>query len=182
MDRLQVIADTERWVREIVVGLELCPFAARPLERGTIRYRVCEEADREGIYRGVLAEMVAFLSLPESEAETALFIVPRGLEDFDDYLDLLYALEEVMPEAGLEGVLQLASFHPDYLFEGASPDDPANYSNRSPWPMFHLIREDLLAEALARYPHPEEIPRRNIRTLRALGVEEIRRRAGFGRT
>ena len=176
MDERTIVETTRRWVREIVVGLNLCPFAARPLERETIRYRVCGETSMDGIYRALLAEMDVFVALPEEEAETALFIVPRGLEAFDDYLDLLYGAEQAIPEAGLAGVLQLASFHPEYLFEGAPEDDPANYTNRSPWPMFHLIRAEGLARAVAGYPDPEKIPERNIRTLRELGLAEMQRR------
>ena len=171
-----IVAATRRWIREVVIGLNLCPFAAAPMERETIRYLVCPERRPEAIYRALLAEMEVFVQLPEEQVETGLFIVPAGLESFDDYLDLLYSAEQAIPEAGLEGVLQLASFHPDYLFEGAPEDDPANYTNRSPYPMFHLIRSEGLARAVARYPDPEQIPERNIRTLRELGLAEMRRR------
>lgn len=176
MTEAAVRAATERWVRELVVGLSLCPFAAAPLQGGRIRYTVCGAENFEAIYRALLAEVEAFLGLPPSRAETGLFIVPQGLQDFADYLELLGAAEEALGTAGLDGILQLASFHPDYVFADAAVDDPANYTNRSPYPMFHLIREAGLAAALESYPDPEAIPVRNVRKLRALGLEDLQRR------
>ncbi len=172
----QALAETRCWVEKLVVGLNLCPFAAAPLKAGRIRYVHCAERDEEGIYRALLREMETLLGMDESEAETCLFVVPEGLADFHDYLALFEAAEGVIPEAGLEGILQLASFHPDYCFEGAGAEDPANYTNRSPHPMFHLIREAPLARALEKYPDPEAIPERNVSLLRELGLEEMRRR------
>ena len=109
-----------------------------------------------------------------AQQETALLVVTEGLAGFSEYLDLLALAEQAVSEAGLSGVIQLASFHPDYCFAGAPADDPANFTNRSPYPMFHLIREDALEAALASYRHPERIPERNVQRLRALGLEGIR--------
>ncbi len=176
MTEVAVRAATERWVRELVVGLNLCPFAAAPLQGGRIRYQVCAEAEFEAIYRALLAEIEAFLGLSPYAAETGLFIVPAGLSDFDTYLDMLDLGERALAAAGLEGTLQLASFHPDYRFADAAADDPANYSNRSPYPMFHLIREAGLAAALETYPDAAAIPERNLRRLRQLGLGELARR------
>ncbi|MEN8177935.1 MAG: DUF1415 domain-containing protein [Pseudomonadota bacterium] len=167
---------TEQWVRTVVVELNLCPFAAEPLSQGRIRYVVCEESEPEAIYRALLLEMEGMLSLPEAEVETSLLVVPQGLASFESYLSLLYSAEEAVLEVGLEGILQLASFHPDYCFEGVAQNDPANYTNRSPFPMFHLIREASLERALSSYPNPELIPQRNIEKLRSLGLTEIQRR------
>jgi hypothetical protein len=172
----QALAETRCWVEKIVVELNLCPFAAAPMKGDRIRYVHCAEQDEEGIYRALLMEMEALLELDETETETSLFVVPAGLEDFEDYLDFFVTAEGVIPEAGLEGILQLASFHPDYCFEGAGADDPANYTNRSPHPMFHLIREAPLARALENYPDPEVIPERNMALLRELGLAEMRQR------
>lgn len=164
------------WVRQVVVGLNLCPFAAAPLKNGRIRYHLCREVGEEAIYRALLSEMETLIGLPLSEAETSLFVVPRGLQRFEAYLDLLDVVEAAIPEAGLEGVLQLASFHPDYRFAGSDGDDPANYTNRSPYPMFHLIREDSLAQALKHYDNPEAIPERNLLLLRSMGLQAMRER------
>ena len=172
----QALAATRCWVREMVVGLNLCPFAASPMKGDRIRYVLTQAETAEGIYRDLLSEMETLIGLPLSEVETSIFVVPKGLEDFDDYLDLLEVAEGVIPEAGLEGVLQLASFHPDYCFEGSDGDDPANYTNRSPYPMFHLIREEPLAQALETYPDPEAIPERNMALLRSMGLEAVRAR------
>ena len=172
----QALAQTRCWVEKIVVELNLCPFAHAPMKGDRIRYVHCAEQDEEGIYRALLTEMEALLALDEAEVETSLLVVPAGLEDFQRYLDFFEAAENVIPEAGLEGILQLASFHPDYCFEGDAADDPANYTNRSPHPMFHLIREAPLARALETYPNPEAIPERNMALLRELGLEEMKRR------
>lgn len=176
MTSSKTLDETRRWVEQVVVGLNLCPFASAPMKGERIRYVLCSEHAVEGIYRALLTEMERLTGLPESEAETCLFVVPQGLERFDDYLDLFEIAETAIPEAGLDGILQLASFHPDYCFEDASTDDPANYTNRSPHPMFHLIREAPLARALESYPNPEAIPERNIALLREMGLAEIEER------
>lgn len=164
---------TRDWLARFVIGLGLCPFAADPYRQGRIGYVVCEATADDAIYRAFVETVEALLAQPPEQQETALLILSRALADFDDYLEMLDALERGLHEAGLSGVLQLASFHPDYRFEGAPEDDPANYSNRSPYPMFHLIRERELAAALARYPQPETIPVRNVARLRALGLSGI---------
>lgn len=167
---------TRCWVEQVVVGLNLCPFAAVPVKAGRIRYALCEATDPEAIYLALLQEMETLIGLSETVAESALLVTPYGLADFEAYLDLFQIAEAAIPEAGLEGILQLASFHPDYCFSGAEPDDPANYTNRSPYPMFHLIREAPLARALERYPDPEGIPERNIALLRRMGLSAVRER------
>lgn len=171
----KVIQRVQAWLQNLVIGLNLCPFAAAPLRAGRVRYTVCDATEPEIIYRSFLQELDAFLGLPATQAETGLFILSRGLGDFDDYLDMLADLEHTLAEAGLEGVVQLASFHPDYVFVGSDPDDPANYTNRSPYPIFHLIREQELERVLVNYPDPEAIPQRNIERLRAMGLAKLRR-------
>jgi hypothetical protein len=173
MQTEQVISSTRYWLQQVVVGLQLCPFASQPLRQDSIRYQVCEHSDDNAIYAALLDEIIAFPGLPVQQAETALFIVPQGLRRFDDYLDLLHAAEAGIDASGLSGTLQLASFHPDYRFAGSSADDAANYSNRSPYPMFHLLRESLMEQALANFPQPEAIPERNIRRLRKLGLQHM---------
>lgn len=170
----QVIERTRQWLERMVIGLNLCPFAARPYEAGRVHFAVCDETGQEAIYRAFLGELDDFITSDPEQLETALFIPSRGLGDFEEYLDMLALFDEALLQAGLEGVVQLASFHPDYRFEGAAADDPANYTNRSPYPMFHLIREAGLEAALANYPHPEQIPERNISRLRELGIEGIK--------
>ncbi len=176
MNEKKVIAETDLWVREVVVGLNLCPFAAGPLQRGGVAYRVCSETRPATIFRALMEEILAFVEAPAAAVETELWIVPEGLLHFDDYLDVLYAAEQALEDLELAGEVQLASFHPRYRFQDAPTDDPANYTNRSPHPMFHLLREDLLEQALANYPHPEAIPQHNLERLRQMGLEALERR------
>jgi len=164
---------TRRWLERFVIGLGLCPFAAVPFRQERIVYTVCESETLEEIYEAFLFSLRDLVLADPEEQETALLILSRGLADFDDYIDALGVLEGALGDAGLEGVIQVASFHPGYRFRGTPADDPANYSNRSPFPMFHLIREDGLAEALNTYREPEAIPERNVRVLRELGVDRI---------
>jgi hypothetical protein len=105
--------------------------------------------------------------------ETTLLVLTEGLEDFDDYLDLLEIAEALLADRGYEGTFQLASFHPDYVFADAEPDDPANFTNRSPYPMWHLLREAGLERALEHHPDPEGIPARNVEAMRELGHEAL---------
>lgn len=169
----EVVAETRHWLQRIVIGLGLCPFAAAPFSAGRIAYAVCESGDDEAVYQAFVKTLEGLLLASVEEQETALLIVPRGLASFDDYLDVLEMLEQAIEHGGFAGMVQVASFHPGYRFDGAPADDPANYSNRSPYPMFHLIREAGLAAALAAYPDPEQIPERNVARLRELGVEGI---------
>jgi hypothetical protein len=169
----EAILACRQWVEEVVVGLNLCPFAAQPMGQGRVRFHATPADQLETIYQSFLQELDQINRLDEAEVETALFIIPRGLEQFSDYLELLTLAEEVIAEAGLEGLFQLASFHPDYRFEGATADDPANYTNRSPYPMIHVIREAPLSRALESYPNPEQIPQRNVQLLRDMGIERV---------
>ena len=170
----EAVALTRRWLERFVIGLGLCPFAATPYRLERIVYAVSDATRFEDIYPSFLWTLEGLVLADPAEQETALFILTDGLSDFDAYLDALATLEHAVTDVGLDGVIQLASFHPDYRFEGAAPDDPANFSNRSPFPMFHLIREEGLAAALAGYRDPESIPVRNVRRLRELGVSRIR--------
>ena len=172
------IAATRRWLERVVIGLDLCPFAARPYHGGRIRYTDCAASDPEEIRRALYEEIASLLQRePGSDSsapQTTLLVLSVGLADFDVYLDVLASAQVDLEDSGLLAHLQLASFHPDYRFSGAPAEDPANYTNRSPYPMFHLIRQDSLGEALAGYPNPEAIPERNIERLRALGLARVR--------
>lgn len=165
---------TRAWIEHFVIGLGLCPFAAAPFNADRIGIRVSTAHDAEGIYQAFLSLLFEMFTSDPAELETALLVVPAGLASFDHYLDMLETLENAVLEAGAEGMVQVASFHPQYTFGDAAADDPANHSNRSPYPMFHLIREDGLAAALESYPDPDAIPARNVERLRALGMQGIR--------
>ncbi len=174
-DSSQIIKQTQCWLSSFIIEHNICPFAKREFDRDSIHYEVvisdkienqlqeliysCEQLDRE--------------TAVENGLETSLLILPNGLEDFDDYLDFLDLANELMHKQGYEGVYQLASFHPDYCFDGVDVDDASNYTNRSPYPMLHLIREESLEKALEHYPNPENIPTRNIKYTREKGQKSI---------
>ena len=165
----QVIAETRNWLERAVIGLQLCPFAAVPHLNDRVRY--CVSAQRSGV--GLLEELCHELrTLQDADplkCETTLLIHPHVLTDFLEYNDFLDACDAAIAELGFEGELQVASFHPDYRFAGTEPSDVQNYSNRSPYPMLHLLREASVTRAVATYRDIDDIAERNIATLRELG-------------
>lgn len=165
----------QRWVEQLVIGEGLCPFAARPMAAGRVRVVCADATAADDVYRDVLAEVEYLLMADVESVETTLLAVPKALADFDDYLDVLAACEEALEELGLESELQIASFHPEYVFAEEPAGDASHYTNRSPCPVFHLIRQESITRALANWPDPEEIPRRNRERMRELGVEYLRR-------
>jgi hypothetical protein len=169
----QVLALTRQWVESMVVGLNLCPFASPVVRHNTLRYVVSEETDTESLAAFFLQELALIHESDEKEIATSLLIMPKAVPDFYDYLDLLDLCEGLLEEAELEGVFQLASFHPGYLFGGVPANDISHWTNRSPFPMFHLIREDQMSKVLKHYKNPDEIPERNIQRLRELGREGL---------
>lgn len=169
---------TKRWLEKIVVGLNLCPFARLPFTEGRVRYVVYEGADVVRLAELLVQEARYLVRTPVSELETSLLILPEALPDFFDYLDFLEEAEWLIRENGLEGAIQVASFHPDYQFEGTEKEAPENYTNRSPYPMLHLLREESVGQALENYQDPEKIPERNIEKMRRLGIEGIKRLLG----
>lgn len=164
----QAVSQTRAWLEGFVIGLGLCPFAQAPFLAGQVSMPVCRASDFEALYREILSLILDFVQAGPDERLTSLVLVPRGMDEFGDYLDLLAELDAALDQSGLRGIVQIASFHPAYRFADTPADDAANYTNRSPVPMFHLIREDHLAAALAAYPDPEAIPERNVRRLRSL--------------
>lgn len=161
------------WFERVVLGLELCPFAARPWREGAIRFAVTEENEEIALLQALESELQWLDEQPETE--TTLLILPRALADFSEYNDFLDRVDELLRTGGWEGRYQVASFHPDYRFaDSLGEDDPADWSNRSPYPLLHLIREDSLERALAAHPDPEAIPERNVRLLRGLNRDQMR--------
>jgi hypothetical protein len=170
----QVVAErTRRWISSVVIGLNLCPFARRTFEAATIRYAVSDARDERSLLEELAGELRHLVSCPASDVETTLLIHPRVLADFLDYNDFLDAAERLVGDLGLRGVVQIASFHPDYRFAGADPHAVENYTNRSPYPMLHLLREASISAVAADTPELLDIPRRNVETLRSLGSEAI---------
>ncbi|MGJ0489911.1 DUF1415 domain-containing protein [Methylobacter sp.] len=167
----QIISATQAWVDSFIIGYNICPFAKRERERGSIYFTVNRTADIEYFLEHLIQECERLDS--DDGIETILLIYPEAFTVFADYLDYLDIAERLLIEQGYEGIYQLASFHPGYCFEGAASDDPANYTNRSPYPMLHLIREESIERAVAAYPHPENIPERNIELTRRLGLAKM---------
>ena len=166
-----VIALTRRWVEKAVVGLNLCPFAKAPHAKGQIRYVVSEARDAEALLVDLLEELRRLESADPGEVETTLLIHPQVLNDFLDYNDFLEIADAAVAELGLEGVLQVASFHPRYQFAGTQADEMGNYSNRSPYPCLHLLREESVDKAVEAFPEAEKTYLQNIETLESLGHE-----------
>jgi hypothetical protein len=157
----------------VVIGLNLCPFARRVFETERIRYAVSAARDEGALLEELGRELKYLASCRSSEVETTLLIHPRVLANFLDYNDFLDAAERLVGELGLQGEVQIASFHPDYRFAGTDARAVENYSNRSPYPMLHLLREASISEVAMDVNELLDIPRRNIETLRALGIERM---------
>ena len=166
-----LITATQTWLKTIIIDYSLCPFAKRELDRGSIYFSVNHETDIERCLLDLLSEFERLNT--DDGIETSLLIYAEAFKDFDDYLDFLELAEAVLSDQDYEGIYQLASFHPDYRFEGAPKDDPANYTNRSPYPMIHILRETSLEKAIDSYPNPEQIPERNIELMRELGIAKV---------
>ncbi len=167
-----VIVQTKKWIVEVVVGCNFCPFAAREIKGNSIHYQVETATELAACLQSFLQECVR-LDQDETLA-TTLLIFPGGFQRFDEYLELVALAEKLLKKSGYEGVYQVASFHPRYRFAKTVADDPANYTNRSIYPMLHLLREEQVEKALARYPHPEKIPDDNIDFARAKGEAYMR--------
>ncbi|AJD48937.1 hypothetical protein S7S_12625 [Isoalcanivorax pacificus W11-5] len=168
-----LIEQTRRWLEEVVIGLNLCPFARRPLQAGQIHFEVTHATDAGTLLTDL---HLALTALDNNKAiDTTLLIIPGMLADFEDYNDFLSLCDALLERFEWEGVYQVASFHPHYQFEDTEPADAENRTNRSPWPMLHLLREDSVSEALAHYPDPEQIPQRNIARMQALTADELAR-------
>jgi uncharacterized protein len=168
-DPQKIIAHTEKWIQTVVVGCNFCPFAAKPLRLKNIAYTVLETADTVSAVAALRQEL---LRLDATDAiETSFIIFPNDFSDFLTYLAMLEKAEKFLRKADYEGVYQIASFHPAYCFADADPDDAANYTNRSPYPMLHILREASVAEATANYAAPDQIPTQNMAFAQQKGMD-----------
>jgi uncharacterized protein len=169
MSEDDVIRDTRDWLERAVIGLNLCPFAKAVHTKNQVRYVVSEATTPEDLLEDLRRELGFLEDVPAEQVDTTLLIHPHVLGDFLDYNDFLAIAEDTVADMGLEGVLQVASFHPDYQFEGTKKDDITNFTNRSPYPTLHILREASVDKAVAAYPDPEEIYEKNMETMRKLG-------------
>jgi hypothetical protein len=171
----EVVAATRSWLEKAVIGLNLCPFAKAVHVANQIHYVVSNAQTTEALLADLACELQTLAAADTAQVETTLLIHPRVLDDFLDYNDFLDIADAAVEELGLTGTIQVASFHPQYRFADTEPDAIENYSNRSPYPMLHLLREDSVERAVATFPDAGHIPERNIETLRRIGHDGWRR-------
>lgn len=168
-DNHPAISKTQQWLEKIVIGLNFCPFAKKEFVNDTIRYQVSNKGMLEAALTEVAQELENLAKHPETE--TTLLIFSTGFRQFEKYLDLVDFANELLIDLGYEGEFQIASFHPDYVFEGENDDSPANYTNRSPYPTLHFIREQSMEKVLAVYQEPEMIPENNVNLAHEKGAK-----------
>ena len=164
-----IIDGTRLWIERAVIGLNLCPFARAPFQHGRVRLRVSQARDAEGVLDDLCGELQSLHAAHPLECETTLLIVPHTLADFLDFNDFLDQADAAIEVLKLEGEIQVASFHPDFCFADSAADDVANCTNRSPWPILHLLRESSIERAVDAGADTDDIYRRNVDTLHRLG-------------
>jgi uncharacterized protein len=165
------ITDTVRWLERAVIGLNLCPFAKAPHVKGQVHYAVSQAKGLEGLRDELIEQLQALAALPADVRETTLLIVPQMLRDFLDFNDFLDEADGVLQELDMEGEFQVASFHPDFQFADTAPDDITNFTNRSPYPTLHLLREESIDRAVEAFPEAWTIYETNMATLQKLGLQ-----------
>ena len=167
----KTVRPVRQWVETMVVGMNLCPFAKRELVKNRVRFVTTTSTTQEQLLMALQAELELLNTDPS--VETTLLIHANVLQDFHDYNQFLGYADSLLVEMGLEGIYQIASFHPHYQFDGTKPDAAENYTNRSPYPMLHLIREASLERAIADYPEVDQIPEQNIALMNELGQDKL---------
>ncbi|ANQ26211.1 MULTISPECIES: DUF1415 domain-containing protein [Vibrio] len=167
-----ITQQVDQWLNDVVIGLNLCPFAAKPQRNKQIKIFVSEASQEEALLEDILLQLIELSNTEPEKLETTLVVVPNMLDDFWDYNLFIDWVEGLIKQQDWEGIFQVATFHPDYCFGGAEPEDDENLTNRSPYPIFHLIREESMEKVLKHYPDPESIPDTNIARVSALSEEE----------
>lgn len=167
-----ITQQVEQWLNDVVIGLNLCPFAAKPQRNKQIKIFVSEATQEEALLEDILLQLIELSTTEPEKLETTLVVVPNMLQDFWDYNFCIDWVEGLIKQQDWEGIFQVATFHPDYCFGGAAPEDDENLTNRLPYPIFHLIREESMEKVLKHYPDPESIPDTNIARVSALSEEE----------
>ncbi|MCW8880213.1 MAG: DUF1415 domain-containing protein [Kangiellaceae bacterium] len=165
----KIISAVKYWILHTIIGFNFCPFAKREYDRDAIHFELVDDHNTQEQLHALVNEFSRLDQCPS--IETAIVIYPTGLESFFDYLDFVELANELLVEQGYEGTYQLATFHPDYCFEDVAQDDVSNFTNRSPYPLLHIIREASLEKVLAKYPSPEQIPEKNVELARIKGAE-----------
>ena len=167
----QVIADTQAWVEKAVIGLNLCPFAKAVVTKKQVRYVVCMDSESEQVLKMLQEEMQLLVDTDTDVLDTTLLIAPNLFADFLEFNEFLFDCDSVLVSLELEGVLQIADFHPRYQFAGTQADDISNFTNRAPYPTLHLLREESMNKAVEAFPDASLIYERNVQVLEELGRE-----------
>ena len=160
------------WLNDVVIGLNLCPFAAKPMRNRQIKTFVSHAKTEEALLQDILEQLLELESTSSETIDTTLVVVPNMLSDFYDYNLFIDWIEALLRQQNWQGIFQLATFHPNYCFGGTEPEDAENLTNRSPYPIFHLLREDSMEKVLKHYPDPESIPDKNIERVESLSENE----------
>lgn len=167
-----IAKQTLNWIRSFIIEYNLCPFAKGPVNKGALRIKVSESRKKAQALEELMLEILYLDQHPE--IETSVLVFADYFKDFFAYLDFVDLAEQLIVAQDYEGVYQIATFHPEYYFDDVDPDDVTNFSNRSPYPMLHLLREDALEKAIASFGNTDVIPERNMATLRQLGLDKIK--------
>ena len=172
LGNVQILNEVNQWLDQVVIGLNLCPFAAKPYQQKQVRFVVSQCNNDACLLDDLLNELNFLAETKVETVETTLLIVPNMLADFYDYNDFLEYVDGLIEDNEWEGIFQVATFHPNYQFGGTEPEDAENLTNRAPYPILHLLREASLEKAIAHYPNPELIPEHNIETVSNLTLEQ----------
>ncbi|MFY0616954.1 MAG: DUF1415 domain-containing protein [Shimia sp.] len=181
MAHQDVVKNTRRWLDQMVVGLNLCPFSPSVIARNQVHFAVCDATTDAPLKQFFVNELQRLLETNENDVATSLLMFTQGMEDFDDYLELLDWFQQLLEQADLTEHVQLASFHPQYQFEGVAADDLSHFTNRSPYPTIHLLRQDQMTKVLAHVSDPEKIYLDNIETLNKLGRRQVEALCPWGK-
>lgn len=174
----QVAADIRNWVDKAVIGLNLCPFAKAVQIKGQVRYAVSDAVDEEGVLADLEDELMLISEADPQAIDTTLLILPQALHDFYEFNDFGELSDRLLKRMRLVGDLQVATFHPAFQFDGTDPEDIGNYTNRSPYPILHILREDSIDRAVESFPEAEAIYEKNIETMEKLGIDGWRKLMG----
>lgn len=170
---MSVLHQTQAWIEKFIIAYNLCPFAKVPFEKDQIRYVIIEGNNLENIIVQTFTECNFLLDTAPELVETSLIILPDALNDFYDYINVLNQMQDDLETLGLNGQVQFASFHPQYQFAGTDPDAPENFTNRSPFPMIHILRENSVQKAINLHPDTLEIPSKNIEVMNKIGIKGL---------
>ena len=176
-----VVRNTRRWLEQMVVGLNLCPFSCNVIAQDQVYYAICDVTNDSQLKHFYVTELQRLLEADENDVATSLLMFTKGLDEFNDYLALLDWFQELLENVELTEHIQLASFHPQYQFEGVASNDLSHFTNRSPYPIIHLLRQNQVTKALAHIPDPKKIYWDNIRTMNELGRQKVEALCPWGK-